>query len=76
VLADLLPQGGYRAVDGAGGEADGDLAVVPDAGRDRVPGGALGEQHDLDGDVAALAHKLLNEAGDLGHQGVVGLDLG
>jgi len=46
VLADLLPYGRYGAVDGAGGEADGDLAVVPDAGRDGIAGGALGQQHD------------------------------
>jgi hypothetical protein len=76
VLANLLPQGGHGTVEGAGGEGDGDLAVVPDPGRDRIAGGALGEEHDLDGDVAALAHELLDQAGDLGHQGVVGLDLG
>jgi hypothetical protein len=66
VLADLLTQRGHRAVQGAGGEADRDLAVVPDPGRDRVPGGPLGQEHDLDGDVAALAHELLDHPGDLG----------
>ena len=76
VLADLLPQRGHRAVHGAGGEADGDLAVVPDPGRDGIPGGPLGQQHDLDGDVAALADQLLDQPRQLGHQGVVGLDLG
>ena len=76
VLADLLPQRGHRTVQGAGGEADGDLAVVADAGRDGVPGRPLGEEHDLDGDVAALADQLLDQPGQLGHEGVVGLDLG
>jgi hypothetical protein len=75
VLADLLPQRGHGPVQGAGGEADGDLAVVPDAGRDRVAGGPLGQQHHLDGDVAALADQLLDQPGQLGDQGVVGLDL-
>jgi UTRA domain len=73
VLAGLLPQGGHRAIQGAGGEADGDLAIVPDAGRDGIPGGPLGQQHDLDGDVAALSDQLLGPGGlysrlaDIGH---------
>ena len=61
VLADLLAQRGHRAVHGAGGEGDRDLAVVADAGRDGIPGGPLGEEHDLDGDVAALADQLLDQ---------------
>ncbi|HKO84252.1 MAG TPA: hypothetical protein VJ140_06760 [Actinomycetota bacterium] len=75
MLADLLAQGGHGAVDGAGGEADGDLAVIPDPGRDRVTRRPLGEQHDLDGDVASLSDQLLGQPGQLGDQGVVGLDL-
>ena len=37
MLADLLPQRGHGPIHGAGGEADGDLAVVPDPRRDRIP---------------------------------------
>jgi hypothetical protein len=76
MLADLLPQGRHRPVQGAGGERDGDLAVVADAGRDGIPGSPLGEEHDLDGDVAALSDQLLDEPRQLGDDGVVGLDLG
>jgi hypothetical protein len=76
VLADLLAQRRHRAVHGAGGEADGDLAVVADPGRDGISGGALGEEHDLDGDVAALPHEFLDQPGQLRDEGVVGLDLG
>jgi hypothetical protein len=75
VLADLLAQGGHGPVQGAGGEADGDLAVVPDPGRDGIPGGSLSQEHDLDGDVAALSHQLLDQPRQLGHDRVVGLDL-
>jgi hypothetical protein len=75
VLADLLPQRGHGPVHGAGGEADGDLAVVPDAGWDGIPGGRLGQQHHLDGDVAALADQLLDQPAQLSHDRVVGLDL-
>ena len=76
MLANLLPKGRHGPVQGAGGEGDGDLAVVADAGRDGVPGGSLGQQHDLDGDVAALSDQLLDQPRQLGDQGVVGLDLG
>jgi hypothetical protein len=65
VLADLLAQRRHRAVHGAGSEADGDLAVVADPGRDGISGGALGEEHDLDGDVAALPHEFLDQPGQL-----------
>jgi hypothetical protein len=51
------------------------LAVVPDASRDGIAGGPLSQQHDLDGDVAAFAHELLDQPGQLGDDRVVGFDL-
>jgi hypothetical protein len=75
MLADLLPQRRHRPIHGAGGEADGDLAVVPDPGRNRVARGPLGEEHNLDGDVAAFPDQLLDQPGQLGHDRVVSLDL-
>jgi hypothetical protein len=75
MLADLLPQRRDGPIDRPGGEGDGDLAVVPDAGRDGIARRPLGQEHDLDGDVAALADQLLDQPRQLGHQGVVGLDL-
>jgi hypothetical protein len=75
MLADLLPQRGNRPIHGASGEADGDLAVVPDPGWDGIPGRALGQEHDLDGDVAALADQLLDQPRQLSHDRVVSLDL-
>jgi hypothetical protein len=75
MLANLLAQRGHGAVHGPGGEGDGDLAVVPDPGRDGIPGGPLSQQHDLDGDVAALADQLLDQPRQLSHDRVVGLDL-
>jgi hypothetical protein len=75
VLADLLAQRGHRPVHGPGGEGDRDLAVVPDPGWDGVTGRPLGEEHDLDGDVAALADQLLDQPRQLGHDRVMGLDL-
>jgi excisionase family DNA binding protein len=58
------------------GEGDRDLAVVPDPGRDRVPGGLLGRQDHLDADVAALAHQLLHQPHGLPRQAVAPLGLG
>jgi hypothetical protein len=75
MLADLLPQRRHHSVQGAGGERDRHLAVVADPGRDGIPGGPLGEEHDLDGDVAALSDQLLDQPGQLGDEGVVGFDL-
>jgi hypothetical protein len=52
-----------------------EMAVVPDPGRDGIAGRSLGEEHDLDGDVAALSDQLLDQRGQLGYDRVVGLDL-
>jgi hypothetical protein len=75
MLADLLPQRRHRPIHRARGEGDGDLAVVPNPGRDGIASGPLGQQHDLDGDVTALADQLLDQPRQLGNESVVGLDL-